>query len=296
MFGLTRSRIACLASLLVLAGCPKDEAATGDDDGTTTGGDTTGGTFLPGESTGATDAADSTGEEESSGEDGAMGECSIWEQDCPEGDKCVPWSNEPDLVPDDIRCCPDNPGGGLHGEPCAVEDYFGSCIDDCALGHMCLDIDNDGSGICQKFCQGQASNPECDADETCLIYFAGVPFCFEQCDPLVQSCPAGEGCYPDEEAAGGTGFICLPTIGGGKVGDLCWLLSSCEPGLLCVTGDFQPDCPFTGCCSSLCDTTADPDPCEEIVPGTECVSWYYAGQMPPMVELENVGACVLPPN
>lgn len=233
-------------------------------------------------------------------DDGLGGECSLWTQDCPEGDKCTVWSDAPDLIPDDIRCCPEEPSGGIHGDQCAVEGYFGSCLDDCAVGHMCLDIDGDGKGTCQAFCGGDPMNPVCEPDETCFIYFSGVPFCFPQCDPLVQDCTPGEGCYPDDSDAGGTGFICMPTVGAGKIGDACWLLSNCNPGLLCVSADFLPQetCssfPGAGCCSALCDIN-EPETCEDVVgPGVECVPWYYAGQQPPSANLADVGACVIPP-
>ncbi len=285
-----------LAAALAVS-CQGDDGAPVAGNGDSSSGGGTTGTMLastgpePADSTGADGDSDSGGLD---GEDGEMGECSIWEQDCAEGDKCVPWSEMADLIPDDIRCCPAVENGGLHGEACTVEGYFGSCIDDCAPGHLCLDIDGDGAGVCQKFCTGEASNPICELDESCLIYFAGVPFCFPQCDPLVQDCIDSEGCYPDADAAGGTGFICLPTIGGGKLGDVCWLLSTCEPGLLCVSPDFLPDCPdFAGCCSSICDTS-EPDVCDSLVEGTECVSWYFAGQTPPSADLQNVGACAIP--
>jgi hypothetical protein len=164
------------------------------------------------------------------------------------------------------------------------------------VGSLCLDIDDDGTGVCQPFCTGNADDPTCEYDESCLFYFAGVPLCFPKCDPLLQSCPTGEGCYPDEEAAGNTGFICLPTVGEDQmVGDTCWLLSNCEPGLLCVTSSFFPGCDApVGCCTQLCDISM-PDPCPALDPGLECISWYYQGGMPPDPQWENVGACVIPP-
>jgi hypothetical protein len=243
--------------------------------------------------------ADGSADESSSegvGDTGSIdGECSVWEQDCAMDEKCAPWSLQPDLVPDDVRCCPvvDNPK--LAGEECSVEDYFGSCLDDCALGSICLDTDNDGAGVCQAFCTGVASNPQCGANEGCLIYFSGVPFCFPKCDPLVQNCPDGQGCYPSEEAVGGTDFLCLPHIGVAQLGGPCWLLSNCDPGLVCVTPEFFPGCTAPkGCCTPLCDVT-EPGTCDEVDEALDCVSWYVGGQQPPSPELENVGVCVIPP-
>lgn len=242
-------------------------------------------------SSGTADTTSAPGED-----DGLEGECNIWTQDCAPGDKCVPYSVEADLLPDDIRCCPEVANPRQAGEDCAVQDYFGSCIDDCVVGTFCMDTDNDGAGVCQRFCSGDPADPQCEPDESCLFYFAGVPICFPECDPLVQDCAQeGWGCYPDEEAAGGTGFICLPTVVGSSYGGFCWLLSSCNPGLICVTSDYHPDCDGNlGCCTPLCDVT-EPDVCATFNPSLECVSWYLAGQTPPSAELQNVGACILPP-
>ncbi len=224
-------------------------------------------------------------------------DCSIYQQDCAAGEKCVPYSDQPDLVPDDIRCCPIVGNANLQpGDSCTVQDYFGSCLDDCGVGSFCLDIDDDGNGTCQPTCGGSAQNPDCQPNETCFIYFTGVPMCFPTCDPLTQNCPADQGCYPDESASGGTGFICLPTVGEGKdYGDYCWLLSNCDPGFICVSPDFQPGCDgLVGCCTPLCDV-AEQDDCSSFDPALECVPWYLNGQMPPSASLEDVGACVLPP-
>lgn len=284
---------------LAIAGCPTNSkqpvepgSTTGDATTTTDAVDPTTTTApVTTESTVAADTSSSTGD------DGTIdGECSIWDQDCAAGEKCAPWSAEADLIPDEIRCCPEDANAVQPGDDCVVEGHLGSCLDNCQLGSMCLDFDGDGMGTCAAFCQGSADNPQCEPDQTCLIYFAGVPFCFDQCDPLLQECPEGDGCYPDEEAPGGTGFICLPTLGGTQAGGLCWLLSSCAPGLICVTPDFIPDCNENfGCCTPLCDTTEEPDPCPDVDPALACVSWYIGGQEPPDAAYQNVGACVIPP-
>jgi hypothetical protein len=284
-----------LALVWCLRACTDEGESPGD--ASTTGEETTGSTsVLP---TTSTTSMSGTGEESStaSDDDNLGGQCSIYEQDCAAGEKCVPWSEEPDLVPDEIRCCAIEGEPKAIGDACTVNGYFGSCLDDCVAGSFCLDPFNTGEGYCQKFCTGSASNPTCDLDESCLIYFAGVPMCFPQCDPLVQDCGDGRGCYPDEESAGGTGFICLPTIAGdGTYGDLCWLLSGCAPGYICVYSDFLPDCNASvGCCTPLCDVS-EADTCDEFNPDIECVSWYYAGQEPPSATLQNVGVCALPPN
>ena len=222
--------------------------------------------------------------------------CNIYAQDCPSGEKCAPWSDQADLIPDEIRCCPiqgENPREP--GDTCTVEGYLGSCVDDCQTGTFCLDIDGDGEGVCQSLCSGSATNPECGLDETCFVYFAGTPMCFPTCDPLAQNCPDTQGCYPDEQEAGGTGFICLPTIGStGDYNEFCFLLSACLPGFICVTADFLPECNSPlGCCTPLCDT-GEEDTCSQFNEELQCISWYFDGQTPPSASLADVGACAQP--
>jgi hypothetical protein len=286
-----------LAAVLLAASCGQEEGSALDGSDGTTGTTSTSSTGTTDGAAAETSAADSADVTSGGAADtgGIGGECSIWEQDCAEGDKCVPWSLEADLVPDEVRCCPAVANPALAGEECMVEDYFGSCLDNCELGSLCLDINNDGTGVCQPFCTGHASDPQCEVGEGCLIYFGGVPFCFPQCDPLIQDCPDGQGCYPSAEAIGGTDFLCLPHIGSAQLAEACWLLSNCDPGLICVSPEFFPDCSAPiGCCTTLCDTS-EPDSCVVIDPGLECVSWYVGGQQPPSPALQNVGACVIPP-
>lgn len=227
------------------------------------------------------------------------GECSLFAQDCNEGEKCVPWSELPDLVPDEIRCCPIQAPLAQPGDLCTVAGYLGSCIDNCVAGSMCFDFDGDGEGVCQRMCAGTEDAPECpNLDDECFIYYSGVPLCFAKCDPLVQDCPSDKGCYPDAIAEGGTGFLCMPTIGNNGLGDYCWLLAACDPGMLCATPDLLPNCfgnaTDSGCCTDICDITDVPDTCTDIHPELECVPWFHQGAEPPSAELMNVGACVLP--
>jgi len=275
----------------------QDPSETNDDSASGT-------TFVPSAGTntpaGSSSGSPETGTFDESGDDGPIGgDCDLFAQDCIEGEKCVPWSEDADFVPDDIRCCPVEQPIAQAGDLCSVE-YLGSCIDNCAPGTMCFDIDGDGEGVCQELCGGTAEAPECSngSDDECFIYYSGVPFCFAKCDPLVQGCPPDKGCYPDAIAQGGTGFLCMPTIGDQTLGEYCWLLAGCNPGMLCATPDVLPTCyggaTDAGCCTDLCDTTEVPDPCKEIHPDIECVPWYFQGAEPPSAELQNVGACALP--
>src|SRR5690606_22827365 len=51
---------------------------------------------------------------------GSGGMCNIYDQDCPEGQKCTAHASPNTFIPDGIKCVPipDNPQA--HNEPCAV--------------------------------------------------------------------------------------------------------------------------------------------------------------------------------
>jgi hypothetical protein len=290
-----------LATALAVPSCNIDltPPETGSDESSEGGGTTFVPTTVDDTVTPPDDTTSDTGTLDEESGPGGGGECSFFEQDCQEGEKCVPWSELPDLVPDEIRCCPVEQPMVEAGDICSVSGYLGSCLDNCAPGTMCLDIDGDGEGVCQQMCSGSEEMPVCpQMDEVCFIYYSGVPLCFRECDPLVQDCQDDKGCYPDAIAEGGTGFLCMPTVGDNALGDYCWLLSACNPGMICATPNLLPECygdaDDAGCCTDLCDITEEPDSCKDIHPDLECVAWYHQGAPPPSADLQNVGACVLP--
>lgn len=236
----------------------------------------------------------STGSPTTTGSSGGM--CNIFDQDCPNGEKCTAFASPHTFIPDGIKCVPipDNPKA--HNEPCAVGPE-GLGDDNCDLGSVCLDLDYDGSGFCLPYCTGDSQNPMCEgSDRTCVKLFFGFDFgnCFKQCDPLVQDCSAGEGCYMDAIKVGGTNFVCLPVVQEGKdkvYGDNCIGWSSCEPGYACLYEEFVPGCSGL-CCSPWCDTSEGDGPCTDIDPTMSCVPWYAEQDAPP--GLETVGVCGIP--
>ena len=59
----------------------------------------------------------------------------------------------------------------------------------------------------------------------------------DQCDPLVQDCPDGEGCYSGPDG----GFTCSPAGSAGE-GETCEFINECEPGLACTVEGCVPFC------------------------------------------------------
>ncbi len=75
------------------------------------------------------------------------------------------------------------------------------------------------------------------------------------CDPLLQDCPAGFGCYPSSERS----FECvlLPEdLELGGLGDPCAIATECGPGFTCMFREIVPGCSEGfGCCNAFCDAT-----------------------------------------
>ena len=211
--------------------------------------------------------------------------CDPFSQDCPEGEKCVPWSNEGGSW-DDTKCVPII-GDQMVGEPCT---YDGSMLatDDCDGSGMCWNVDQDGNGTCHSFCTGTPDNPMCPEKSSCLISGdATIVLCVPNCDPIVQDCNEGLGCFWD-----GWGFSCIFTIPESiPSGQPCGYINDCAPGNLCTDASALPACEGSACCSPFCDLGLDPVPCEAL-PGTSCVPFWEEGMAP--AGYEHVGICIVP--
>jgi len=278
-----------------------DDASMNDSEGGGTLDPTTPGMTSGNETMGDGPVGTSGGAEDSTGGDdmsfienpdggGAMNECDVWTQDCPEGEKCMPWANDGGGSWNATRCSPLNANPGQPGDECEVEGSGVSGLDTCDLASMCWDVDGEtNTGTCVPFCEGSADNPLCsDPDEGCSITNDGVLIlCLPTCDPLLQDCAEGQACYPEP-----AGFICSPDASGemGIFGDPCEFLNVCDPGFWCANADTVPGCAgAVGCCASYCDTS---DPMPSCEPGTECVTWHEEGTAPPGEE--DIGVCIIP--
>jgi hypothetical protein len=212
-----------------------------------------------------------------------------------EGEKCMPWANDGGNAWNATRCSPVDRNPAQVGDPCTVEGSGVSGIDNCAISSMCWNVDPETNmGQCVAFCSGSEANPVCEDPQTsCSILNEGtLILCLPNCDPLLQDCQEGEGCYVTNDT-----FSCVPDAGGemGAFGEGCEFLNVCDPGLFCANPDGVPDCAGSiGCCSSFCDFS-DPDAsaaCPGAAGGQECVLFYEEGQAPP--GYEDVGVCLIP--
>lgn len=250
-------------------------------------------------------AATTTGFVDSSDEGpppGPGNDCILEENDCTEPtEKCMPWSEDADRIPDRARCCPMQDNPDLDGERCTVQDYDGSCLDSCEAGTMCLvDQIDTLEGLCRPFCNPDET--ECNGgDGTCKSFFElipnslTVPLCMDKCDPLAQDCsPPSWHCIPDTPTPSGqSGFICVPPPPQEPAPPLdpCGLANDCDQGLVCVLASRVPDgCGASlNCCTAYCSLSEGDAPCQAIDPQLTCVSW-----MAPDPTWSDVGVCAVP--
>ncbi|RMG95553.1 MAG: ribulose phosphate epimerase [Deltaproteobacteria bacterium] len=233
--------------------------------------------------------------------DGGMGtmECDVWTQDCPDGEKCMPWANDGGNSWNATKCSPIDPNPKQPGDTCTVEGNGVSGVDDCAKASMCWDVDPETNmGTCVPFCTGSPDMPMCEnPNDSCLIANDGVLIlCLPGCDPLLQDCPDGNVCIPNTS---GDGFACVLDASGGMgtAGTPCEFANVCNPGLLCLNAEFVPGCMGSqGCCGPFCDLT-DPNASSMCAnayttPGADCVPFFEMGMEPP--GQEDVGICIIP--
>ena len=221
--------------------------------------------------------------------------CDIWSEDCPEGQKCMPYSGDGDNAWDSLKCVPIVPDPDQVDEPCTV---FGSAVsgeDSCDKHLICWDVDPDtGAGTCLAMCIGTPSEPDCaDSYEICTIANGGVLIlCLPQCDPLASDCegpfnhcgpspddPSVFTCaFEGEEIFGALG-PCDPPFG-------------CRPGLLCADPALAVECDVLaeGCCLPFCDVD-EPNTCPGA--GQQCTPWYSDPSDAAPFNID-VGLCSLP--
>lgn len=242
---------------------------------------------LPGDP--ATSSSSSSGSSEGAGSSSTTSiafpeRCSIFTQDCPDGFKCNPYSNDGSLALDAARCVPVVDEPDHVGEVCELDGNGQSGIDSCDVGAICRWMPDDfpAQTLCIELCSGSEATPQCATDEsTCFVRDYGEEhYCFPNCDPLGQGCSNGWPCLPSLD----DGFVCAPyPLGDLSHGEPCEYSVQCAEGLHCalpapsICGD-APD----GCCLPLCDLDA-PD-CRA---PTVCEPWYDD----PPAGNEHVGVC-----
>ncbi len=285
------------------------ESSTGTGSGSESGsGSSSGGAEASSSGSGSSGGSSSgVAAESSSGTDPSIGfiedpdvplqfECSPWEQDCPDGEKCMPWANDGGNSWNALTCTPLDPTPAAVGDACTVEGSGVSGIDDCDVGAMCWAVDPEtNQGTCVAFCTGSPDMPVCaDPTTQCTIENGGVLIlCLPSCDPLLQDCAEGDECIPSNDT-----FVCVVDSSDdfGGAGDACEYINVCDPGLMCADAALVPNCNGSiGCCTPFCDVTdagASMDCANAIGIEAECLAFFEEGQAPP--GYEDVGVCGIP--
>jgi hypothetical protein len=287
-----------------------DESGTDSNEGMSDGSDTLPDTSDTADSANTTDTADGTDSADTadtSDTDDSVGfisepdgggvavECDVWTDDCPEGEKCMPWANDGGNAWNATRCSPLDSNPGQIGDECTVEGSGVSGIDTCGPRMMCYYVDSEtNTGSCVGFCDGTPNAPTCGSGSICTIVNDGVlTLCRPECDPLLQDCTGNAACL---QATGSQGFTCIIDASGdsGLAGDPCEYINACDAGLYCGAAEGVPGCTgTTGCCSEFCDLTAmDPASSCSLGGGQDCVAWFEEGSAPP--DLDHVGVCAIP--
>lgn len=208
------------------------------------------------------------------------GECDPYQQDCPEGLKCLPYDPNEAGAWGSTRCAPIVEDAAGVGEPCTMT--AGSAAggeDTCGLGLVCWNLAGN-TGTCAEMCGCGVDSPTCEGDGlSCARINAGsVAVCSDACVPSeLDACDAPQVCTI---TAGGI-FHCIPASGQAGEGEPCASLSACQAGLFCAGSALcEGDAP---CCLPFCDLD-DPGVCE-----TECIPFFT--ERAPHECYDTLGAC-----
>jgi hypothetical protein len=215
-------------------------------------------------------------------------QCDVWSQDCPRGEKCMPWANDGGNAWNAARCSPIEEDPDQLGDPCTVEGSGVSGIDSCDISAMCWNVDpGTNTGTCVPFCTGSEADPSCAAScDICRITNEGVLIlCLPLCDPADAACPDGQVCMALDDS-----FSCAPVGDTVALGEVCDDATACADGLRCLDASVLPSCAGDSCCAPWCSLD-EPDPCPVAMPGTACVPLDF-GAVPGCVE--PVGYCAIP--
>ena len=220
-------------------------------------------------------------------------ECDIFEQDCPDGEKCMAWAADGGTW-NATRCSPLDADPNQPGEACSTEGGGMSGVDSCDVGAMCWGVNAQSNvGECIAMCQGSLLDATCpEIGTVCSISnLDALAVCVPGCHPLMQDCAQNEGCIPTSSGE----FACFPQLGtDGAHGEACSGPDTCDPGLTCVDAELHTSCQSDQCCSTYCDTAntdADAE-CQALDAGQACVAWYVEGRAPS--GYDNVGVCATP--
>lgn len=203
-------------------------------------------------------------------------ECKTWDDQCGDGEKCLPYVSDNGGTQNAMGCFPVVTQPDETGAPCQPLVFFSGMthsLDTCERGDFCW------IEVCRPLCQGAPDSWVCPQGFGCLELLA-LAVCEPLCDPLEPDCAQGEVCAP-----GPLYFRCVPGTGDGQLFETC-SDGDCAPGLYCAPHWTAVECD-SNCCNSLCEL--DSGQCPGV--GQQCLQ-FYPPSAPP--EYDNLGACIVP--
>ena len=210
------------------------------------------------------------------------GDCSPWNEDCPDGQKCMPIASEGSPTWDLLGCVPLVVDPAPVGAPCTAIVDATSGLDSCDKHAMCWDVDEQLQGTCVAMCSGNSFDHFCTEPGTVCVMANDdvVPVCLPDCDPLILDCAEGQVCIP---VLGD--FACVPDASGdgGGLFDECGAGNTCDPGHVCAEAKFAEMCApgVERCCLVVCEIGGQPCP-----QGQMCSQWFQG-----VPEHKDVGFC-----
>lgn len=269
----------------------EETSGTGDSTPDSSGSD---GTGAAADTTGSDDSSTGAPDEPTTGEMPEVFNCDPWAQDCPEGFKCMAYTDEGDYFTG-TKCTPVVPNGGVAGDECYADGGWSTGVDDCALGFACWNINPETNiGGCVALCTGTMESYGCpDQEDICVFWVPGLAHvCLETCDPFLQNCSPGQICGPNW-ATNAQEFVCYLdwSFEEGQEFDGCESSNTCDPGLICWDPAQAVECSpdDVGCCLAYCDLN-DPSCTGQ---NAKCEPFYDDPDTAPP-EFANLGICRLP--
>jgi hypothetical protein len=203
-------------------------------------------------------------------------QCDVFKQDCDPGQKCTAWRRRAAAAPWNATKCVDVTGDGAPGDPCTATGGGVSGIDDCALGVMCWDVDEDNHGTCIALCYRHPGRPVCPLNSTCAVSpaKASSTSAFPSCDPLIQDCPGRRSLHPEPTANSSL----RPRRLGRNGRRSTTPANSPTPATRASSASntfrrlerLRPSKVLPGCCQPFCKFPDSPCP----NPDQECLQWY----------------------
>lgn len=291
LFFAIRSTAGAAIAILLISACQVDKFGTGatsvssDNESTanpstpvtpTTSKDSSGTTAGDQGSTSAASGAESLDLPATGGDE--VLPCETWNDNCPDGMKCIPYFDGPGISTWDSQgCFPVVESPDALGEACVYAAPVGGMLDTCDKGLVCF------NNACMPLCEGEPSKFTCPGTFACAtVNNPNLVVCLPTCDPRKPCDSADDVCHSQFNI-----FSCGNSIDNLPAFSDCQGHNQCESGFCAPNGTkMVMECQSDFCCAALCNT--DAPQCPSV--GQTCEPFF---ELPDAPEFENLGKCSL---